>query len=403
MRGFRSILIVAFAGMLLIFGGASVEAVRLLRTMRTENQVLRAQARESAGKLATVRYCLLLSQNYPAASESDVRERWTKMLADLGGDSEQLAQLRAMLRQHWVMMNRAMYNGDVEASPLQVSAIEITQRVEDIDARQTAATQLEVQDQFERLGQGLGLALNLSLASALLLAIGCGVYILRIERQNHGRYQEIVQLSARLVDAQETERRTISRELHDQVGQTLNAVLVDAANLAKRIPPDDEVGQRYLNNIRSYADSSVNSIRDISLLLRPSMLDDLGLIPALEWQARETSRRTGIDVRVSAENVDDSLPDAIRTCVYRIVQEALQNVARHSGAKHARIAVRQENGSLSLAIEDDGKGFDPRRTKGVGLLGMEERVKQLGGRLEVHSEPGKGTALRVSLPVRPTK
>jgi signal transduction histidine kinase len=403
MRGFRSILIVAFAGMLLIFGGASVEAVRLLRTMRTENQVLRAQARESAGKLATVRYCLLLSQNYPAASESDVRERWTKMLADLGGDSEQLAQLRAMLRQHWVMMNRAMDNGDVEASPLQVSAIEITQRVEDIDARQTAATQLEVQDQFERLGQGLGLALNLSLASALLLAIGCGVYILRIERQNHGRYQEIVQLSARLVDAQETERRTISRELHDQVGQTLNAVLVDAANLAKRIPPDDEVGQRYLNNIRSYADSSVNSIRDISLLLRPSMLDDLGLIPALEWQARETSRRTGIDVRVSAENVDDSLPDAIRTCVYRIVQEALQNVARHSGAKHARIAVRQENGSLSLAIEDDGKGFDPRRTKGVGLLGMEERVKQLGGRLEVHSEPGKGTALRVSLPVRPTK
>ena len=265
MRGFRSILIVAFAGMLLIFGGASVEAVRLLRTMRTENQVLRAQARESAGKLATVRYCLLLSQNYPAASESDVRERWTKMLADLGGDSEQLAQLRAMLRQHWVMMNRAMDNGDVEASPLQVSAIEITQRVEDIDARQTAATQLEVQDQFERLGQGLGLALNLSLASALLLAIGCGVYILRIERQNHGRYQEIVQLSARLVDAQETERRTISRELHDQVGQTLNAVLVDAANLAKRIPPDDEVGQRYLNNIRSYADSSVNSIRDISL------------------------------------------------------------------------------------------------------------------------------------------
>jgi signal transduction histidine kinase len=403
MRGFRSILIVAFAGMLLIFGGASVEAVRLLRTMRTENQVLRAQARESAGKLATVRYCLLLSQNYPAASESDVRERWTKMLADLGGDSEQLAQLRAMLRQHWVMMNRAMDNGDVEASPLQVSAIEITQRVEDIDARQTAATQLEVQDQFERLGQGLGLALNLSLASALLLAIGCGVYILRIERQNHGRYQEIVQLSARLVDAQETERRTISRELHDQVGQTLNAVLVDAANLAKRIPPDDEVGQRYLNNIRSYADSSVNSIRDISLLLRPSMLDDLGLIPALEGQARETSRRTGIDVRVSAENVDDSLPDAIRTCVYRIVQEALQNVARHSGAKHARIAVRQENGSLSLAIEDDGKGFDPRRTKGVGLLGMEERVKQLGGRLEVHSEPGKGTALRVSLPVRPTK
>ena len=328
------------------------------------------------------------------------------MLSDLGGsfagNSAQLAQLQAMLRQHWVILNHAMQTGygvTAEAEPLQVSAIQITQRVEDIDARQTAAVQLEIQDEFERLGHGLGLALNFSLGTALLLAIGCGVYILRIERQNQGRYQEIVQLSARVVDAQETERRTISRELHDQVGQTLNAVLVDAANLAKHIPPDDETGQRYLNNIRSYADSSVNSIRDISLLLRPSMLDDLGLIPALEWQARETSRRTGIDVRVSSENVDDSLADAIRTCVYRVVQEALQNVARHSGAKHAKIAVQQPNGALSLTIEDDGKGFDPRRTKGMGLLGMEERVKQLGGHLDVVSEPGKGTTLRVSLPV----
>jgi len=407
MRGLRSILMAGFGGMLLIFGVASFEAVRLLRTMRYENQVLRAEARDRAGKLATVRYCLLLSQNYPTASEADVRDRWTQMLAELGGsfagNSAQLEQLRIMLRQHWVILNHAMQTGygvTAVAQPLQVSAIQITQRVEDIDARQTAAMQLEIQDQFERLGHGLGLALNVSLGTALLLAIGCGVYILRIEHQNQERYQEIVQLSARLVDAQETERRTISRELHDQVGQTLNAVLVDAANLAKRIPPDDETGQRYLNNIRSYADASVNSIRDISLLLRPSMLDDLGLIPALEWQARETSRRTGIDVRVSSENVDDSLADAIRTCVYRVVQEALQNVARHSGAKHARIAVQQASGALSLTIEDDGKGFDPKRTKGMGLLGMEERVKQLGGHLEVVSEANKGTTLRVSLPVR---
>jgi signal transduction histidine kinase len=399
MRGLRTILIVGFGGMLLIFGVAAVEAVRLLGAMRAENRVLRQQAVENAHKLATVRYCLLLSQNYPAESPSDVRERWTQMLADLGGNNAQLEQLRAMLRQHWAILNRALQTGYPEVQPLQVSAIEITQRVEDIDAKQTAATQLMIQDQFERLGQGLGLALNLALASALVLAIGCGVYILRIERQNHGRYQEIVQLSARLVDAQETERRTISRELHDQVGQTLNAVLVDAANLAKRLPPDDEIGLRYLNNIRTYADSSVNSIRDISLLLRPSMLDDLGLIPALEWQARETSRRTGIDARVSAENVDDSLPDAVRTCVYRVVQEALQNVARHSGARHARIAVRQQDGAIALSVEDDGKGFDPRRIKGMGLLGMEERVRQLRGRLEVQSEPGKGTTLRITLPV----
>jgi len=414
--------------MLLAFGVSAIQAVRLLGTMRAENAALREQALNRSRKLATVRFCVLLSQQYlndhssqrqPVASETDVRNQWTQMMADLtayrsdDGDAARFGQLREMVQKHWLILNRVMETSasqrtldDGEVRPLRVSALEITARVQDIDAKQTAATELTIQNQFERLGHGLGLALNFALGTALLLALGCGVYILRIERQNHTRYEEIVearrdleQLSARLVDAQENERRTISRELHDQVGQTLNAVLVDAANLAQRIPPDDELGHRYLNSIRTHADSSVNSIRDISLLLRPSMLDDLGLIPALEWQARETSRRTRIDVRVSAENVDDSLPDAIRTCIYRVTQEALQNVARHSGASHARIGVRQSDGMLSLTIEDDGSGFNPQRTRGMGLLGIEERVRQLSGRLEVRSEPGKGTIVQVSLPL----
>jgi signal transduction histidine kinase len=429
MPGLRTVLIAGLAGMLLVFGVAAIQAVRLLGTMRAENRALRAEALDRSHKLATVRYCIQLSQQYvnehasarePVASESDVRDQWTRMMADLTAyrfsgddDAARLGQLRNQLEAHWAGLNRAMESSaterrldEEEARPLRISAVQITAQIEDIDARQTAATEVTIQDQFERLGHGLGLALNFALATALLMALGCGIYILRIERQNHRRYEEIAvarrdleQLSARLVDAQENERRTISRELHDQVGQTLNAVLVDAANLAQRIPADDEIGQRYLNSIRAHADSSVNSIRDISLLLRPSMLDDLGLIPALEWQARETSRRTRIDVRVSAENVDDSLPDAIRTCVYRVVQEALQNVARHSGASHATIGVRQAGGTLSLTIEDDGAGFNPQRTRGMGLLGIEERVRQLGGQVEVQSEPGKGTKVRVSLPV----
>jgi signal transduction histidine kinase len=334
------------------------------------------------------------------------------MMSDLAayhmaGDPEQFDELRQMLRQHWQSLDRAISDSLTpdEVRPLRISAVEITARVEDIDAKQAAATEIAVQNQVDRLGQNLGVALNVALAAALILAVGCGLYILSIERQNRGRYEEIVaarhdleRLSARLVDAQETERRTISRELHDQVGQTLNAVLVDAANLASRIPPDDEVGQRYLQNIRSYADASVNSIRDISLLLRPSMLDDLGLIAALEWQARETSRRTGIDVRVSAEEVDESLPDPLRTCVYRVVQEALQNVSKHSHATHARVEVRQTGETLVLRVEDDGQGFDPKRSRGMGLLGMEERVRQLGGRLDVASAAGRGTAINVTLP-----
>ena len=411
-------MIAGLAGMLLIFGVAAVQAVRLLSAMRAENRALRREALDRSRELASVRYCVLLSQQYlsnPAGgSEEDLRNRWTQMMAELaayraasGGDALRFNELRQMLQEHWTELNHAMETHGPVARPLLVSAVTISTRAEDIDARQTAATELMVQDQFERLGRGLGLALNLALATALALALGCAAYILRIERQNRRRYQEIAaarqdleQLSARLVDAQETERRTISRELHDQVGQTLNAVLVDAANLARRIPADDQESQRYLSSIRSLADSSVNSIRDISLLLRPSMLDDLGLIPALEWQARETSRRTGIDVRVIAGEVDEALPDAIRTCVYRVVQEALQNVSRHSGASHATVNVQQTDNVLTLSIEDDGSGFDPQRTRGMGLLGMEERVRQLGGRLEVQSAPGKNTVVKVSLPVR---
>lgn len=111
---------------------------------------------------------------------------------------------------------------------------------------------------------------------------------------------ELEQLSARLVAAHEEERRRISRELHDEVGQNLNAVLGDAANLTKRIPDEDAIAQRHLDSIRTHADASVNSIRDIALLLRPSMLDDLGLIPALEWQAREVSRRGNAKVKVAS-------------------------------------------------------------------------------------------------------
>jgi signal transduction histidine kinase len=258
------------------------------------------------------------------------------------------------------------------------------------------------------MGRRLSVVLQIAMGSAMVLAIGCFLYILKIERQNKRRYEQIVEaraelqrLSARLVAAQEEERRSISRELHDEIGQTLSAVLVDAANLANRIPADDVVARRYLESIRTHADASVNSIRNIALLLRPSMLDDLGLIPALEWQAREVSRRSGIKVKVTDENVPESLPDTVRTGVYRIVQEALHNIERHASAKSATIAVRQEQDSIVLSVEDDGSGFDPKRTRGLGLVGMEERVKQLGGRMDVQSNPGKGTRLRVTLPLKP--
>ena len=141
-----------------------------------------------------------------------------------------------------------------------------------------------------------------------------------------------------------------------------------------------------------------------ALLLRPSMLDDLGLVAALQWQARETSRRTGLLVNVTTANVSDDLADAYKTCVYRVVQEALHNASRHAGAKQIRVDVRVEenpegNARLRLAVQDDGRGFDPKIEHGIGLLGMEERVTNLEGHFVIDSGPGRGTLLAIEIPL----
>ena len=139
-------------------------------------------------------------------------------------------------------------------------------------------------------------------------------------------------------------------------------------------------------------------VRNITLLLRPSMLDDLGLVPALQWQAREVSKRTGMQVNVAVEGVSDELPEQYKTSVYRVVQEALNNCARHAQAKAVRITVRQRNDRLMLSIQDDGRGFRPDVERGLGLLGMQERVTHLGGTFDIESEPGRGTLLAITFP-----
>ena len=204
-------------------------------------------------------------------------------------------------------------------------------------------------------------------------------------------------LSARLVQAQETERRALSRELHDEVGQSLTAVLVELRYLSacQRVRSEDETA--HLETVKGLVENSVRVVRNMALLLRPSMLDDLGLIPALRWQARETSKRTSMDVSVAAELDSDNLPDEYKTCIYRVVQEALHNCARHSGATTVRIRVEQHVDRLALTIQDDGQGFDVRQMKGLGLLGIQERVARLGGAFSVHSKPGGGTIISIDL------
>jgi len=140
-------------------------------------------------------------------------------------------------------------------------------------------------------------------------------------------------------------------------------------------------------------------IRNMALLLRPSMLDDLGLVPALRWQAREVTRRTNLRVKLVADEISDDLLDSHRTCVYRVVQEALNNCVKHSQATQVRVTVRQDPDGLTVSVQDDGIGFDPHQEKGLGLLGMQERVERLGGLFRIESEPGQGSILSIRLPL----
>jgi signal transduction histidine kinase len=210
--------------------------------------------------------------------------------------------------------------------------------------------------------------------------------------------EDLTRLSDRLVNVQEEERRKLSRELHDDLGQSMSAMLIEIGKLesARSGPGNHSDGWA---SVRHLAEQNVAKVRDMALLLRPAMLDEIGLVPALRWQGREVSRRTGLKVRVIADELNEDLPDSRRTCIYRVVQESLNNCVKHSKAKEVRVVIHRDADGLSVSVQDDGVGFDPAHNKGLGLLGMMERVSGLGGRFHIESQPGHGTIISTYFPL----
>ncbi len=292
-----------------------------------------------------------------------------------------------------------------EVLPRRTTVLAIAREVSEVNEQALQGNEKRVADLFAQFERRLQVITALGLGLGLVLAALTVTYTLRLEKMADERYQEslrvrseLKELSARLVNAQEQERRAISRELHDEVGQSLGALLMDVDNLATTLGADGVVRER-LDRMKPLVENCVDAVRNISLLLRPSMLDDLGLAAALEWQTREVAKRSGLTVDIVEKDVSDNLPEEYRACVYRVVQEALSNCSKHSGAKRVRIIVRQELERLLLTIEDDGKGFDVHRVRGLGLIGMSERVTHLNGTFEAKSQEGRGTLLRIELPL----
>jgi len=243
---------------------------------------------------------------------------------------------------------------------------------------------------YGRLRWILGAEMALVAGLGLVLSVGAARRLLQLEGETRS-------LSAQLERAQEEERRSIARELHDEIGQAMSRIVLDAGRA--RNLTESPVVRLQLAAISESAERTVEAVRRIALSLRPSMLDDLGLVAALEWQAREVGNRSGLDVEVCAEDSAGEMPDLQRTCIYRVTQEALQNCVRHASASTVRVGLTQAEKSVTLRVQDNGKGFRTGRTRGLGLLGMEERVARLGGRMRLRSELGRGTTLTVELPL----
>jgi signal transduction histidine kinase len=220
------------------------------------------------------------------------------------------------------------------------------------------------------------------------------------ERTEHAE-RELRDLSLKLVKAQEEERRSISRELHDEVGQMLTGLRMELANLGRFHSAPEEQFEARIKECRVLLEQTLQAVRDLAMGLRPSMLDDIGLGAALEWQAREFARRYDIPVNVLLEAPLEQLTETQKTSIYRVVQEALTNCARHAHAHAIGIQLTQAGEALELAVADDGIGMQAEgRGNGLGLIGIQERIRELGGVFTIFSVPQQGTTLAVTIPMR---
>jgi signal transduction histidine kinase len=215
--------------------------------------------------------------------------------------------------------------------------------------------------------------------------------------------RQLQALAANLELAREEERTQIARELHDQLGQALTAMKYDLAWLTDRLVQKDATLGQKAKAVTEQMDTMIKTVRRISTELRPGMLDDLGLAASIEWQAHDFEKRTGIVCAVSVPAEDLLLGRAQSVALFRIFQEALTNIARHASAQHIEVALTNTPEALTIQVHDDGRGIQKQEIAGLhslGLLGMRERAKRLGGIFDIQGVPGDGTIVTVSIPTQ---
>ncbi|HEY3938006.1 MAG TPA: sensor histidine kinase [Bryobacteraceae bacterium] len=428
-------LVGGFGGLLLLMAAAEIAALLIIGSLRSSDAQLEHRFLQRSLTLEQIRSSIYLSgtvaRDFLLAPEpgahaqlADLNELRHKTDAALEQYAKSLEpaeagpffSLRSEIRAYWKVLNgtfawtpaeREKYRYQffyIELIPRRTSMLQIADRVGQLNEQALQRGDQQLAGVFGRLQLGLIAMITVTLVGGAALAVYTSFLILRLQNEVRHSLEENVEaraglrdLSAKLVRVQEEERRALSRELHDEAGQSFSAILMEAENLLD-MPQRGDL-QRHLESIRNLAQRGLSEARDMALLLRPSMLDDFGLLPALNWQARETGKRTGLRVQVNAAELPEDLPEEHKTCIYRVVQEALNNVARHAQASAVQVSLQGRPFEISLNVQDDGTGFDAQRVRGLGLLGMEERVHHLGGTFAIDSQPGRGTLLKINLPI----
>jgi signal transduction histidine kinase len=321
---------------------------------------------------------------------------------------DQISSLQAKLDDYWqtfdplfdwttaekILRSASFLRGEVV--PRREAALTIAREIEELNNANLSAQREEVARRHAAFRDDL---YRFSWQT-VLLGLGVAVVVvfrLRVlERRSDEAGRQMRALSQQLVNAQEEERKHLSRELHDHVAQVLTGLRMELGRLDRM---NAGVGSG-VAECKKLVDDMFRTVRNLALGLRPSMLDDFGLQAALEWHARDFMARYAIDVDLKMSGDLETLPEKHRTCVYRVVQEAMTNCVRHADARHIKISVMADRGQLWVSVSDDGVGLDSaQRHHGLGLRGIEERAKELRGTMTISREPRQGTTLAVRLPL----
>jgi signal transduction histidine kinase len=293
-----------------------------------------------------------------------------------------------------------------EVVPRREAALAIAQQIEELNNANLAEQQAEVTRKEATFRSDLRRLMWESLLLGLFVAITVVLRLRVLERRSEEQRAlaedaegQMRQLSQQLVAMQEEERKNLSRELHDHVAQVLTGLRMELGRIERTKGPVDAHIIAAAAEAKNLVDSLFRTVRDLALGLRPSMLDDFGLQPALEWHVRDFIARYGVNVELKMRGDFSALPERYRTCVYRTVQEALTNSIRHAKAHSIEVDVIGQSDCLEVSVSDDGIGIDPaRRHSGLGLRGIEERVKELCGTVMIGRGRNAGTTLAIQLP-----